>query len=62
VVRAGQLAELRPDGRITIDHLPPSDDWDEWVQSRARRYDRPAASTRCFTDGSLVAITTTRRS
>jgi hypothetical protein len=45
-VSAGRMAELRPDGRVMLDFLPASDEWDSWIGSRADQYDRPAASGR----------------
>ena len=45
-VSGGRMAEIQPDRRILLDFLPPSDEWDSWVRSRAEIYDRPAASAR----------------
>jgi hypothetical protein len=40
------MAVVQPDQRVLMDFLPPSDEWDSWVRSRAAIYDRPAASVR----------------
>ena len=45
-VSGGQMAEVQPDQRVLLDFLPASDEWDDWVRSRAEIYDRPAASGR----------------
>ena len=45
-VTRGQMAEVQPDRRVILDFLPPNDEWDNWVRSRAAVYDRPAASLR----------------
>jgi hypothetical protein len=45
-VSGGHLAEVQPDQRVLLDFLPASDEWDDWVRSRAQIYDRPAASGR----------------
>ncbi|MHB8894905.1 MAG: DUF6600 domain-containing protein [Candidatus Geothermincolia bacterium] len=45
-VSDGRMAEVQPDGRVLMDFLPDSDEWDDWVASRAAIYDRPAASRR----------------
>ena len=45
-VSGGRMAEIQPDQRILMDFLPPSDEWDSWVRSRAGIYDRPVASAR----------------
>ena len=45
-VSGGHMAEIQPDRRVLMDFLPPSDEWDTWVQSRAKIYERPAASVR----------------
>lgn len=45
-VSGGHLAEVQPDQRVLMDFLPASDEWDDWVASRAEIYDRPAASGR----------------
>jgi hypothetical protein len=45
-VHGGQLAEVQPDQRVFMDLLPESDEWDDWVRSRAAIYDRPAVSGR----------------
>lgn len=45
-VSAGRMAEIQPDQRVLLDFLPSNDEWDDWVQSRAEIYERPAASAR----------------
>lgn len=45
-VSGGRMAEIQPDQRILMDFLPPGDEWDSWVRSRAGIYDRPVASAR----------------
>jgi hypothetical protein len=45
-VSAGRMAEVQPDRSVVMDLLPPDDEWDTWVRSRAQIYDRPAASVR----------------